>query len=182
MKKIMTSIMTFVVVIAVCLMFSYDHKTYQSDDDYALGKIALILEENGKFSYVREFKKATLTYPTARLDSAGKFFRIPNAKISFYQLSKDSFSVSISIPTTKILVDMDSLKFIYPPDAKFSIPEDIWWKKTDRVALSPKFWIVGKKDSVTNVYTPEGKIISPPLSKIILTCGKDEPLPDDSTH
>lgn len=182
MKKILFPAVLTAVILSYMLI-ACDDIIFKSKENYAQGKVPLITQdENGKFVYFSQLQKVTMTYPTSKLDSVQRLSRLPDVKITYRIVSKDSFSITTFIPSTKILVDMDSLKFIYPPRIKVSVPKHIWWKANDVVALSPKFWIVGKKDDVTNVYTPKGELVSAPVSDMILSYGKEEPLIDDSIN
>lgn len=182
MKKIILPTILTAAILSY-LMIACDDIVFKSKENYAQGKVPLITkDENGKFVYFSQFQKATATFPTTKLDSVQKLPRLPGTKTTYRIISKDSFSITTFVPSTKILVDMDSLKFIYPPRIKVSVPKHIWWKTTDIIALSPRFWIVGKKDSITSVYTSKGELISAPVSNIILSYGKEDPLIDDSIN
>lgn len=182
MKKISNLAITITGLIMVLLMVSCDDVVYKSKDNYAVSKVPVISQENGKFNYYIPLEKREMTYPKSKLDSVRQIKWPPQSRINYTTLSKDSFRVEITSTKQLILYGMDSLKFIYPPEAKTHVPRGIWWKKTDIIPLSPKFWLVGRKDGVKRVYTPEGKVVPVFLSEKILRTGTESPLSTDTLH
>lgn len=181
MKKGMFFYLVALVVI-VCFTFAAcQGKDGQTKSINAKGYVPVICqEEGGKFSYYTPFRDYVKVYPLSLMDSVRNLPRTPAMKVNYRTISTDSFEVKVFAPVECLLKGMDELKFVYPPEAKYSVRKDIFWTDKQFVPLAPKFWIVGVKGKVKHVYTPEGKMLLLSEANEVLHTAVDQPLPDTS--
>lgn len=175
-KGMFIALMTLVAIVCFTAFVACQGKDGQTRSVMAKGHVPVICQEDsGLFSYYTPFQEYRKIYPISLMDSVRAALRTPKAKVSYKTISTDSFEVSVFAPVECLLKGMDSLYFVYPPDAKYSVREDIFWTDKQVVPLAPKFWIVSVKNKVKHVYTPEGKMLMLSDANKVLHTAVDQP-------
>jgi len=164
-------------VAIVCFTFiACTGKDGQTRSVIARGHVPVICQEQGgKFFYYTPIRDYVKVYPLSLMDSVRALPKTPAMTVSYRTISKDSFEVSVLAPVECLLKDMDELKFVYPPEAKYSVRKDIYWTDKQFVPLAQVFWIVGVKNGIKHVYTPEGKMLLLSEANEVLHTAVDQP-------
>lgn len=179
MKKVI--LMAFVAVGCLAALMSCHGKDGQTRSVNAKGYVPVICQdEGGKFSYYAPIRDYVKVYPMSLLDSIRDLPRTPAMKVTYRTIGRDSFEIKVFAPMECLIKNMDDLKFVYPLDAKYSVRKDIFWTDKQFIALAPKFWIVGVKNKIKHVYTPEGKMLMVSDANAVLHTAVEQPKEDVS--
>ena len=173
MKKVI--FMALIAMGCIAVLAACQGKDGQTRSVCARGEVPIICQEGGKYAYYLPIRNYVKVYPLSVLDSVRSLPKTPKMKVSYRTISNDSFEVSVFAPLECLLSGMDELKFVYPPEAKYSVRKDIYWTDKQFIALAPKFWLVGVKNRVKHVYTPEGKVLMLSDANAVLHTAVDRP-------
>ena len=173
MKKVI--LMALIALGCLAVLMACSGKDGQKRSVLARGEVPIICQEGGKYAYYSPIRNYVMVYPLSLLDSVRGLPKTPEMKVSYRTVGKDSFEIKVFAPLECLLKDMDELKFVYPPEAKYSVRKDIYWTDKQFIALSSKFWLVGVKNKVKHVYTPEGKVLMLSEANAVLHTAVDHP-------
>ena len=177
-KNIFTTIITLIAVSVISATLTSCTKKSKDSSLYAKEYIPLIIaEKDGTYDYSTPNTRVVKCYPLNLLDSVKALPRTPATRVVFRLTEqKDSFFAYTHAPTEILLSGMDSIRFIYPPQARsMQLPKKVWWNTKDIPALSDDYYVLAFKAGKKELYTKLGKRIKSKTAEKILQTAQTKP-------